>query len=170
MKISRFLLPFSALLLTVLLLFTGCSAKYKDNYPAEEVTKAITAQVTVSSGYLPCDPDFMQFYLPDAVKPVDDYSIVYASAANDYTEVGVLHVKDKKDLETVEAAVQDYLDEFRTTYEPQAQQYDQTEQQKLKDASYKVYGKYIVYMIMTAEQQEICDGIIEELLKAEETA
>ena len=171
MKYLRPLVTASALLLTVLLVFSGCGAKvnYKDNVPSEQITREITQKVTVESGYTVCDPDFIQFYLTDAVQLVNDYSIVYATAADDYTEIGVLHVQNKKNLKDVETVVQNYLDEFRTTYEPQAQQYDPSEQQKLKDAAYRVYGNYVIYTIATAETQEIYDGIIMKLLEDVQT-
>ena len=167
------LIRISALLLVLLLtlaVFAGCSGdRYKDDCPAEVITSSIVKEIPVSAGYLSYGSDFMQFYLTDAVTPVDDYSVVYSSAADNYNEIGILHVKDKKDLETVENAVSAYLAEFRSTYEQQAQLYDKTEQEKLEDASYTVYGKYVVYMILTDADQKTCDGVIEKLLKIEET-
>ena len=168
MKTVRLLALALAMLLVSSILFVGCSAKYKDDCPAEVISTAIAKELPVSSGYLPYDSDFMQFYLTDAVKPVNDYSVIYASAANDYNEIGVLHVKDKKDLDTVEDAVKAYLDDFRSTYEQQAELYDATEQAKLEDASYRVYGNYVVYMILTDADQKTCDTVVKKLLAVEE--
>ena len=169
MKCIRKVFPVVVLLLTLLL--TACSApmNYRTDLPAEEVTKAITKEIPAESGYRPQGSDFMQLYLKDAVPAVFDYSIVSAIAADDYAEIGVLFVKKHEDVATVEAAVTSYLDYFRETYTPQAQQYDPTELQKIEDATCRVYGNYVVYTILTEEDLKTVDETVKSLLSVAES-
>lgn len=154
------------LLITALLLLSACSSQsYRDDVKALTLTDAAKQKITVASSYDTYDASFLEFYLSDVVSLVDDSSIVYAVAANDYTEIGVLHVSDPDNLEAVQNAVKAYLDYFKETYAPQAEQYDPSEQKKLKDASYKTYGNYVIYTIMTSEDQQILLPEIEALLK-----
>ena len=157
----------TATLLASLLLLSGCgSATYKADVPAKDVTAAVKNKISVPSGYETYDADFLDFYIPDATKLVADWDVVYAIAPDDYTEIGVLKAKSSDEVSALETAVKAYLDDFRTTYQPQAEQYDPSEQQKLKDAGYRVYGEYVVYTIMVSETQKTCHEIVDGLLKA----
>lgn len=156
----------SALFLSALLLLSGCGrVSYKNDIPATDITEAVKAEITVPSGYESYDADFLSFYIPSAIGIVSDFNVIYASAPDDYTEIGVLHAKSSEDIGVLKTAVAAYLDEFRSTYEPQARQYDPSEQKKLQDASYRVYADYVIFTVMTSETQETCYGIVENMLK-----
>jgi hypothetical protein len=145
----------------------GCSSKQEDriDVSASAILEAAEARCPVSGGYAHVSSDFLEFSIPDALPYVDDYGVSYSVLANDYTEIGVLHVADAQHAETVLGAVTVYLDHFRKTYEPQARQYDPSEEKKLRDAACTRYGSYVIYTVMTSEEQVQCrDAITSRLL------
>ena len=140
----------------------GCAAKreYRSDVSASAILEAAETRCPVSGGYAHASSDFLEFNIPDALPYVDDYGVAYSIPANDYTEIGVLHVSDTQYAETVLGAVTTYLSHFRKTYEPQARQYDPSEEKKLRDASCTLYGSYVVYTVMTSEEQVQCKEAI----------
>lgn len=162
-----------SLLLSLLIPFCGCRQKsvtpsrYVNDVTAREISDAVMEKIPVSGGYEAYNSDFMQFYLPDILPLVDDYHVVYASAPNDYTEIGIFYVSDPANIDKVENALERYLEQFRTTYLPQAKQYDPAELEKLKDADCDTYGNYVIYTIMRDDAQEICESTIYGILCSE---
>ena len=159
---------FITILLSLLLLLMGCKkVTYKNDVPSSGIVAAIREQIPVPSGYEVYDEDFLAFYLPEAVSLVSESEVIYAVAPDDYTEIGVLRARSSDGVEALASAVGAYLEDFRRTYQPQAEQYDPSEREKLKDASYRIYGDYVIYTVMTAKTQETCYGIVDGLLKRE---
>ena len=144
----------------------GCALRreYRSDVPVSELLAAATTHCPVSGGYGHADSDFLEFNLPDVLPYVDDYGIAYSVPANDYTEIGILRVHNARDAETVLGAVEAYLRHFKATYEPQARQYDPSEAKKLRDASCTLYGNYVIYTIMSTEEQASCKDAVTSCL------
>ena len=164
--VRRSLIVSITLLCLSLILLSACSSKtYKNDVATADLTKIASDKFAIDGGYKTYDADFMKFYMESAVSLVDSSSVIYDPAADDYAEFGVFRVASPDDVATVEAAVTDYLAYFKTTYEPQAQQYDPSERQKLNDASVKVYGNYVVYAIHISDVFETWTAAVESALQ-----
>lgn len=159
----------SSLLLSVLLL-TGCTKPhYRNDVSSEAVAESILSSFPLEMGYRRYPSDVVDAYFPNANTLSSDTVIAYSLAPDDYTEIGVFHAGKEQEVEDLIRIVEDYLNSFREAYLPQARQYSPTEEQKLKDAAYLVYDRYVIYLIMTENKQSVCRSIIREALLKEET-
>lgn len=155
-----------SLLLAVLLLCTavGCSdGDYKDDVAANDLSKSVIESLGDEKTYSEDKTGYIEGYfaIPDYVS---DYSIYYSTDANDINEIGVFHVKGEKPSKIVTILNQflkDNLSDNETFYNS----YIPEETPKLRDAEVKVFGNYVVYLILNDSDRTTAIEQFEQLLR-----
>ena len=151
-------------LLLLALPLTACSKKYADDLSAEDLSNEIAIHLNGTiPDYSIADEGYLDDYfaIPDYVT---DHMIHFSTAGNDLDEFGVFHVTEgnAQDLET---ELEDYLEE---AYEQNKDWYDSympEETPKLRDAEVKVFGTYVVYVILADADRQAAFDAVEKALK-----
>ncbi len=145
-------------------LFVSCTkTQYKDDVSIQAVSDKIEELVSVDGGYNTLSDDYLQFYfkLPAGVTE----SVVMQSVkSEDITEFGVFKA-DKKTVDDLEEAIEDYLNDHEESLVPQVNMYAPEEAPKIENASVRVFGNYVVYLVMEKDDQRVVYDAIEALLK-----
>ena len=157
------------LLLLSLCALTACGAReYRDDVDvtalAERVTEALNKKTDLPLRYAKDDTGFLSDYFktPDYIA---DHAVLYAVSTNNLNEIGVWRVKEGHAAELAALLRTDYL---KASLEKNSAWYDSyipMETPKLRDAEVRVYGNYVVYAILNAEDREIAFETVEKLLE-----
>lgn len=152
-------------LLILALPLTACAKSYADDISAEVLSNAIVINLTGTiPDYSLADEGYLDDYitLPDYVT---DQRICFSTEGNNLDEFGVFHVTEGN-AEDLADKLESYL---KTSYEQNKDWYDSympEETPKLRDAGVKVFGNYVVYVILSeADCNAAFDAIEKELKK-----
>jgi len=151
------------LLLVTGLLLSGCNKNsdvtYREDLRADQV--AVCAPSLPSYSLLaPADEDYIQYrmMLDDSI--MEDCAIYIQNAGNSIDEFGIIKAAGDS-ADAAESAVKDYL--LRRN-EEWTGQYLVEEYPKLRDAEYKVIGRYVVYGILSEEDKDMLFQAVTDLL------
>ncbi len=147
------------------MLFMGCSSKtsYKSDIPVNELALLAEKQIGLECAMVEVPDNFVEFthmmtpadYMERSVKinaqgvNIDEYGIFLAESPEQSQEI----------IDATEAYLQLRMDTWMVEYMPQ-------EYPKLENAEYKVYGNYVVYLILDEEMKDDAFSTIEDALKA----
>ncbi|MBE6628971.1 MAG: DUF4358 domain-containing protein [Ruminococcaceae bacterium] len=158
------ILCFALALMLLALPLTACSKKYADDVSVKDLSNAVFEAL---SGELPDYSTAEKGYLDDYMTVPDyvtEYTIRFSTAGNNLDEFGIFHVTDGN-AEDLETELEDYLEE---SYEQNKDWYDSympEETPKLRDAQVKVFGNYVVYVILSEADCEAAFEAVEKALK-----
>ena len=151
------------LALSASLLISCSNAKYKDDLAVSDVANVIAEAVKVDGGYKTLSDDYLSFYfeLPDGVS---EKTVVQSIKEQEITEFGVFKT-DSKNVKTLKSAIEQYLEEQKAILVPQVNMYAPEEAPKIEKATVKVFGNYVVYLIMNKDTQDTAYDAVTNLLK-----
>ena len=159
-KIITLILIFA---LTSSLLISCGKGSYKDDVSLDTISQKIESLVSVDGGYTKLSEDYLQFYF-ELPAEVTEKVVVQSSKSEDITEFGIFKA-DKKNIDELEDAIEDYIDEQEDVLVPQVNMYAPEQAPKIENASVKVFGNYVVYLVMEKDDQRAVYDAIEALLK-----
>ncbi len=144
----------------------SCNQKpaYADGVPCSGLTDAVIQALPSSSGYSAYGRDQIEFFFEDTKIP-DDYSLIYSTASADIDEIGVFHAPDAASAAELQSIVQRYIDDMRLTQTSFIASYAPEELPKLENAEVKLFGNYVVYIILSDEDRNLAYSEIERVLK-----
>ena len=156
-----------ALILAFLFLFltSACaSVSYRDDLSCKTITDRLSDTLSVSSGYEAFSAEHLRFYFTDT-DDYDDHSLIYSAMSEDINEIGVFLADEDEDVEKIRIMCEKYIasmDEeqraFIASYAPQ-------ETTKLDHAEVRVFGRYVIYTILSPSDTKIAHDMIEQMLK-----
>lgn len=151
------------LALSASLLISCSNAKYKDDLAVSDVANVIAESVKVDGGYKTLSDDYLSFYfeLPNGVS---EKTVVQSIKEQEITEFGVFKT-DSKNVKTLKSAIEQYLEEQKAILVPQVNMYAPEEAPKIEKATVKVFGNYVVYLIMDKDTQDTAYDAVTNLLK-----
>ena len=158
------ILCFALALMLLALPLTACSQKYADDVSVGDLSDAVFEAL---SGELPDYSTAEKGYLDDYMTIPDyvtEYTVRFSTAGNNLDEFGIFHVTDGN-AEDLEGKLEDYLEE---SYEQNKDWYDSympEETPKLRDAQVKVFGNYVVYVILSEADCTAAFEAVEKALK-----
>ncbi len=141
------LVSFLSLFLIFVLLLPACGAKtaYKTDAEPQSVIDAAAAPLSAFSLLSPADSDYVKFRMMLNESNTESYSIYIQNAGSSIDEVGVIQAIGEDPAE-VASLVEDYLARRNAEW---TGQYLVEEYPKLKNAEYRVFGRYVVYAILS---------------------
>lgn len=154
-----------ALLLAVLALtaLTACGgADYRDDVAVSAIDSALQAKIPVPDGYYAADSDYLSFYFEGAEAIVTEYVVEFSATSTNINQFGIFHVKEGE-AETMKALCQSYIETMNKRWVAQAN-YIASEHPKMEGAEVRVFGNYVVYTMLTAEDKATAFDAVEELL------
>ena len=158
------ILCFALALMLLALPLTACSKKYADDVSVGDLSDAVFEVLSGElSDYSTADKGYLDDYMtiPDYVT---EYTVRFSTAGNNLDEFGIFHVTDGS-AEDLETELEDYLEE---SYEQNKDWYDSympEETPKLRDAQVKVFGNYVVYVILSEADCTAAFEAVEKALK-----
>lgn len=163
MKIPKVYLFTIALLALTVSLLTACaddSTVYKTNVPAPSLLEACASPLASYSLLSPADEDYITYRMMLDTETVESYAVLIQNAGTSIDEIGVFQcVSD--DAAVVTAMVEDYLTRRNEEW---TGQYLVEEYPKLENAEYRVFGRYIVYGILSESDKETLFNTVDNYL------
>lgn len=141
----------AALLLTfsVLFLFSGCKEEspiYKTDVPVTELCIIADAKIADSATMALMQPDYIEGMMDIDVISFEEYAVkVQASGAN-VNEYGIFKAPSVESVDGIVSTVKEYLANRVDSWMPE---YMPEEYPKVKEATCKVMGRYVVYCILS---------------------
>ena len=165
MTAKRILTLALALLLTLPLAACGKTVAYRDDVSVDELSAAVAALIPVEGGYDMSGEDFLKFYFDfDHRHTIDGYAIAASAASSDVNEYGIIHLSDPEQVATVEELAQVYVENQRDFLSTFLNTYNAAEMAKLDEMQVRVFGNYVVYTILSANDTAAVMNAIEEKL------
>ena len=151
-------------LIILILPLASCAKSYADDVSVESLSEAIVVSLTGTiPEYTLADEGYLDDYftLPDYVT---DHIIYFSTEGNNLDEFGIFHVTESN-AEDMQSKLETYL---KDCYEQNKDWYDSympEETPKLRDAQVKVFGNYVVYVILSEADCEASFDAVEKALK-----
>ncbi|MBO5898534.1 MAG: DUF4358 domain-containing protein [Clostridia bacterium] len=160
-----------ALMLALSLGAVACAATptYVDHVSAESVAFAALDAIDVSTDYIDGTANNYPFYFEGtaANECINDRVMMYHKEDKNVNELGVLRLASEKDADAVCAVVEDYLAGQCDYLRGFAQNYSPTDMDKIDNAGVSVVGCYVVYYILSPEDEAAALDTVRALLTAE---
>jgi hypothetical protein len=147
------------LVLLALLCLTLCACtpknQYVDNVLPSALANNIVAEIGTSEDYMSADVDHYEFYFGEhkANAKVVDCAIMFSRAETDVNEFGIFRAETTADATAVREMVQTYLNDQTANLRSFAANYSPDDMAKIDNAGIEVYGCYVVYYILDAEDE-----------------
>ena len=156
----------TAILTLSLLSSFGCRQKsnYRDDVSCSTITAEICEDLTREGTYLPFGEDHVRFSFEDTDRFADK-SLVYSEASENIDEIGVFRAKSEEDIEVLRRLCEQYVTTLREDMRAFVESYAPREATKLDRAEVKVFGRYIVYTVLSDADRTEAYEEIEELLR-----
>lgn len=133
-----------------------------DNTPTE-LAAAVNAALSISTDLASPDPAITMATFDSVSSYFDSFSVLTNASGMTQDEYGIFKVNSDGNVDTVQAAVKDYLADrlamFTGDYTPE-------EKPKLENACVKTFGRFVVYCILSEEDTQTVMKTVEETLTA----
>ena len=150
MRIKRFL----AILLLPMLFLCACGDPvYADGIACEALTNALPQDLSVEGGWQAVGDEFFRFTFPEA-EGFDDHSVICSVRAEDINELGVFHAKSDADGERLRGLCEAYLRRMQEEERAFIASYAPEELTKLDAAEVRLFGRYVVYTVLSPADRE----------------
>ena len=151
---------FAVLLTAVLLALPSCTKNtppsYRSDKTAVEVYSAVAEVVSTDAPLAAVDTDYVRYRMMLDTSIMEDYAIYMQNTGSSLDEIGIIKAIGN-DTAAVEKAVQDYLTQRNEEW---TGMYLVEEYPKLQDAEYRVFGRYVVYGILSeSEKTALFDAV-----------
>ena len=154
-----------ALLLTLPLAACGKTVSYRDDVSVDELSAAVQALIPVEGGYDMSGEDFLKYYFDfDHRHTIDGFAIASSSASTDVNEYGIIHLSDPEQVAQIEEMAQVYVENQRDFLSTFLNTYNEAEMAKLEEMQVRVFGNYVVYTILSANDTAAVMNAIEAKL------
>ncbi len=150
--------------LTALSCLAACGGgDWRDDVAVSSLDSAIQAKLPVPDGYYSPDSDYLEFYFEGAADLVSEYTIQISATSTNINQFGIFRVKDGE-AENMKKICQTYIETSKNRWVAQAN-YIASEHPKMEGAEVRVFGNYVVYTMLTADDKATAFATVEELLK-----
>lgn len=160
---KRTLTLFLVLTLIVAALSSCGKTKYRDDVEISKIADTITSKVPLEDGYYAVDSDYITFYFEGAESLISDHRIMMSTETSNINQFGVFHVKPGN-AEAMKKLCESYIATMRDRWGTSAM-YIPAELTKLDNAEVRIYGNYVIYLMMTPSDKTTVFAAVEGLLK-----
>lgn len=150
---------FAVLLTAVLLALPSCkenTPSYRSDMTSPEVYSAVAEVVSPDAPMAAVDTDYIRYRMMLDTSIMEDYAIYMQNTGSSLDEIGIIKAIGD-DTAAVETAVKNYLAQRNEEW---TGMYLVEEYPKLQDAEYRVFGRYVVYGILSeSEKTALFDAV-----------
>ncbi|MBQ1934132.1 MAG: DUF4358 domain-containing protein [Clostridia bacterium] len=152
--------------LVIAMLFTsliscGGAVEYKDDVSVTALADSAVKKISLSSNLNAASDEFMMFYLNVDASLYTECKVMTPMGSASIDEFGIFKATDAEAAEKINAALSTYLAGRIATWDTR---YSQAEKPKVDGAKTTVYGNYVIYTILSSEEQDAFLSAISALL------
>lgn len=156
------------LMLCVLLCLSavGCTRSYSSTVPTSKATAAMLDALGDSASYIDGTTDYFEFYFDgnEGADRITECCMMFHDLETNVNEFGVFRVASTKDVAAVEALVHAYLNDRTDDLRTFAANYSPEDMTKIDNADVITMGTYIIYYILSPEDENAVLTAVEDLL------
>ena len=149
----------------------SCSSSpaYSDGVPVGQLTDAALNAVGSAEEYMDGTDNYFSFYFEGkrGAESISESRMMFHKQETNVNELGIFRADSAKSADAVKALVQSYLDEQTDYLRSFAQNYSPADLQKIDNADVTVMGCYVVYYILSPEDETKALDAVKALLTAE---
>lgn len=162
-QIAR-LLCLLILVTAALTCFSSCDSgvTYRDDVKVSDISTTLKNKFPVADGYYAADSDYLGFYFEGAADKVEAHVIEFSATSTNINQFGIFRVKEGS-ANDIKALCDSYIQTMRDRWVAQAN-YIASEHPKMENAEARVFGNYVVYVMLTAEDKQAAFAAVEEML------
>ena len=156
----------SMVLLFGLVFIMGCKppVAYRDDVSCQSLTDAVCDRLRDEGGYAAFGDEHLRFFFSETDRYTDQ-SLVYTVRSENIDEIGVFHAESDGDIEELRLLCESYIKTIREENRAFIESYAPREAQKLDAATVRVFGRYVVYAVLTEEDTAAAFETIEARLQ-----
>lgn len=153
------------LLIFSLLCAAGCrQAQYRDDVSCEAITDAICEKIKDDEEFLPFGEEHIRFSFEDTDRFADK-SLVYSARGENIDEIGIFLAGSDEDVDELRRLCAQYVNTLREEQRAFVASYAPREATKLDAATVRVFGRYVVYTVLSEDDRDKAFETIEERLR-----
>lgn len=152
-----------ALMLSVCLLSACSSRAYSDELPCTDISSAITDSLDDGQEYASFPDSHIDRNFERA--SFDGHAAIYSADAEDISEIGVFHAKDKNSADALVKQCRTYIEDMQENSRAFIASYAPEELPKLDAAQVRRFGNYVVYTVLSEEQSSAAFESIKRALE-----
>ncbi len=143
----------------------GCDsgANYRDDVAVADISTALKTLLPTPDGYYAADSDYLGFYFDGADGKVAEHVIEFSATSTNINQFGIFKVKDGE-AEAIKTLCEQYISTMKDRWVAQAN-YIASEHPKMENAEVRIFGNYVVYVMLTATDKTAAFDKVDELLK-----
>lgn len=139
-------------------------AQYRDDVLCETITTAVCEEIEDDEEFLPFGEEHIRFSFEDTDRFADK-SLVYSVRSENIDEIGVFLAESDEDVPELRRICEQYVETLREEQRAFVASYAPREATKLDAATVRVFGRYVVYTVLSENDREEAFEAIEEMLK-----
>ena len=162
MKNIKTLTPIiSAILILALFAACGGEAKIRDDVAVSDIAESISS-VLGNDDLVSVPETFISGSMKMDVSDFDSYDVRINSKGINIDEVGIFKATDSAQVETIQKAINDYLQMRKDTW---MDEYMPEEKPKLESAEVETLGNYVIYVILSDKDKSSVIDAFEKSLQ-----
>ena len=153
------------LLIFSLLCMASCrQAHYREDISCQAITATLCESLGSDEEFLPFGEEQIRFSFEDTDRFADK-SLVYSVRSENIDEIGVFLAESDEDVDELRRLCDQYVTTLREEQRAFVASYAPREATKLDAATVRVFGRYVVYTVLSEDDREKAYEKIEELLR-----
>jgi hypothetical protein len=143
--------------------FAACSKTiaYKDDVAVTVLSDAGVKKISHSSNLNTASDEFMMFFLNVDSSLYSECKVMTPMGSTSIDEFGIFKAASIEHVAKIEEALSSYLANRVATWDTR---YSQEEKPKVDGAKVTIYGNYVIYTILSAEEQGAFLDAVKEIL------
>ena len=156
------------ILIAVVLLVLGtsvfCSShSYADDVASSDISAAITKAIDDGQEYVQFADSHIKHNFGD--QEFEECTLVYSAKAENISEIGVFHTKDKDSADALVELCRAYIEDMQQNSRAFIASYAPEELPSLDAAQVRRFGNYVVYTVLPEAHSDAAFDKVKEILK-----
>ena len=138
----------------IFLFLAGCQKpEYRDDLSCREIADRLCDLLPVSGGYEQFGKEHLQYSFDNA-DGYEDECLMYSVLSENINEIGVFHADEEENVQALRQNCEQYLARMREEERAFIESYAPREAAKLDAAEVRVFGEYIIYVVLSPEDRD----------------
>lgn len=148
--------------LMICIMLVSCAVTYTDSLSSQELMWVAREVIDTESGMRWIDEDIILEFADDMPEYLRDFAVVRSNDAKNINEIGVFRVEEGHATEVFDMAT-GYIQSKQNMY--RAMNYFPEEQEKVDNATVKIFGNYVVYSFLNEKDTSALYTAISDALR-----
>lgn len=146
----------------ICIMLVSCAVTYTDSLSSQELMWVAREVIDTESGMRWIDEDIILEFADDMPEYLRDFAVVRSNDAKNINEIGVFRVEEGHATDVFDMAT-GYIQSKQNMY--RAMNYFPEEQEKVDNATVKIFGNYVVYSFLNEKDTSALYTAISDALR-----